>query len=291
LFGRETRPPTDAFSASGSRRARDTLLRNLSAANQPAIADLLLEIGDVVSFAAGEVFIEVDRSEDEVYFILDGEGVVELPGRRRRSRKAPTQVGEMAALDRGSRRSATVRAGKGGLVALRVEADRLNEVFEAHPEVRERMRSEMADRQRELIAEGGSVSEAGWAGWTILSVVASLIVAGAVFGIATWTDTAMLPKIGFTATAWLVTLLTVHSRNPAFFWRRMIGGLLILAVGVVSMQRSVSLETTRNDQTFRFGIDSDGLTMGDGTEIAVIVVWVFALAIFSYFEHRRMERS
>jgi hypothetical protein len=257
----------------------------------PTIADLLLEDRQIVSMAEGEKFIEVGDDADEVFFILHGEAVVALPGGQRRLRKAPTQVGEMAALDRGSPRSATVKAGKGGLVALKVAANRLTDVFEKHPEARERMRSEMAERQRELIAEGKGSSAVGWAGWTILSIAAGLLVAAAVWLAATWTDTETLLKLGLTTGAFLVTSYVVYARNPAFFWRRMIGFVILAVLGIFSVQRSVSLETGQQEQAFSIGISSEGVAMSDGVQIALIVASALIVALFGYFEHRRMERG
>lgn len=291
IFGKKERPSTDAFEADCSRRVRETLLRNPCVGGEPAIADLMLEQRHIVSFAEGERFIDLDDAADEIFFILHGEAIVNLPGGRRRIRKAPTQVGEMAALDRGSRRSATVEAGKGGLVALRLAADRLSDVFEKYPEAKERMRSEMADRQRELIAESKGSSAVGWASWTILSIAAGLLVAAAVWGAATWTDTGALLKLGLTTGAFLVTSYVVHARNPAFFWRRMIGFVILTVLGVFSVQRSVSLETVQERRSFSVGISSEGVAMSDGVQLALIVASALLVALFAYFEQRRMERG
>lgn len=284
------RPSIEAFQANDGRRARDTLLRNPCVGDDPTIADLLLEDRQIVSIAEGEKFIEVGGDADEVFFILYGEAIVALPSGQRRVRKAPTQVGEMAGLDRGSSRSATVKAGEGGLVALKVAANRLTEVFEKHPEARERMRSEMAERQRELIAEGKGGSGVGWAGWTVLSIFAGLLMAAAVWLAATWTDTETLLKLGLTTGAFLVTSYVVYARNPAFFWRRMIGFVILAVLGIFSVQRSVSLETGQQEQTFSIGITSEGVAMTDGVQIVLIAASALIVALFGYFEHRRMER-
>lgn len=289
LTGHKEKPLTEPFEADGARRARETLLRNQCVGGDPAIASLLLTDGQIISLAGGEKFIEVGDNADEVFFILHGEAVVSIVGRPRRIRKAPTQVGEMAALDRGSPRSANVKAGKSGLVALRIPANRLTEIFELHPEAKERMRAEMADRQRQLIGEGKGSGWALPALWTLLSIAVGLFAAFAVWSAATWTETDALMKLGLTVGAFFVASYIVHERNPAFFWRRMIGIVILAVLGVFSAQRSVSLEAGQQEPTFSIGFSSEGVAMSDGVQIAFIVASALIVALFGYFEHRRME--
>lgn len=289
LTGHKEKPSTEPFEADGARRARETLLRNPCVGRDPAIADLLLADEQIISLAGGKRFIQVGDNADEVFFILHGEAVVSIAGRQRRIRKAPTQVGEMAALDRGSPRSADVRAGKNGLVALRIPANRLADIFELHPEARERMRAEMADRQRQLIGEGKGSGWALPAVWTLLSIAVGLLAATVVWSAATWTETDALMKLGLTVGAFCVASYIVHSRNPAFFWRRMIGLVILAMLGVFSVQRAVSLETGQQEPTFSIGISSEGVAMSDGVQITLIAASALIVALFGYFEHRRME--
>lgn len=94
---------------SGRSRLIEVLSRNPGVGFDAQIAKFIAENGELQSFVEGhEIITQGDGEDRDVYFLLQGEVSVVINGTVKRSRKAPFQVGELAALDAAAKRSASV---------------------------------------------------------------------------------------------------------------------------------------------------------------------------------------
>ena len=110
-LGLKPRPdPMAGFSRpDADERIRSTLARNPAIGGDLDIVNELISEGEVVGFLQGDKIMEQDTNGDEVVFLLSGEAEIIVNGRKCTFRDAPNQVGEMAAIEPGKARSATVQ--------------------------------------------------------------------------------------------------------------------------------------------------------------------------------------
>ncbi len=132
----------------GLRRLRLALLRQPAVRHDDEVAQALIDAGEVIGINSGELLIEQSDAASDVFFILAGEADVEVNGRVVARRSEGTHVGEMAAINPGQRRSASVRA-KDEVVVLRVGEPALSDVADRFPFVWREFALELADRLRE----------------------------------------------------------------------------------------------------------------------------------------------
>ena len=116
------------------------------------LAEALAEEGDLVSFDPGQRIIEQGAVDRDVYFLLFGSAVVIVNGLRLYPRERNLAIGEMAAINPGLTRTATLEA-NAPTVAWRVSSNRLLEVANTKPILWQRMAMELAKRleQRNLL--------------------------------------------------------------------------------------------------------------------------------------------
>ena len=107
----------------GRRRLLDLLREQKIVQGSDALAEELSKLVEIKNLRAGDVLIEEGRDDTDLYFILDGVFNVIVRGKRIGQRSAGTQVGEMAAVQPGQRRSATVVAFSDSMVAKLTEVD------------------------------------------------------------------------------------------------------------------------------------------------------------------------
>jgi len=107
----------------GRRRLLDLLREQKIVQGSDALAEELSKLVEIKNLRAGDVLIEEGGDDTDLYFILDGVFNVIVRGKRIGQRSAGTQVGEMAAVQPGQRRSATVVAFSDSMVARLTEVD------------------------------------------------------------------------------------------------------------------------------------------------------------------------
>lgn len=107
----------------GRRRLLDLLREQKMVQGSDALAEELSKLVEIKNLRAGDVLIEEGGDDTDLYFILDGVFNVIVRGKRIGQRSAGTQVGEMAAVQPGQRRSATVVAFSDSMVAKLTEVD------------------------------------------------------------------------------------------------------------------------------------------------------------------------
>ncbi|MCC7522983.1 nucleotide-binding protein [Candidatus Uhrbacteria bacterium] len=134
--------------ADGRRRLVDALCsQNIVGGNQ-AIADALAEVAQLLELKPKDVLIEQGGSDDDLYLILSGSLTVIINGRALRTRVAGDHVGEMAMLDPGARRSATIIAAESALVA-KISESNFTKVAQHHPQLWRAFAVELAERLRQ----------------------------------------------------------------------------------------------------------------------------------------------
>lgn len=107
----------------GRRRLVDLLREQKMVRGSEALAEDLSKLVEIKELKTGDMLIEEGEDDTHLYLILDGVFDVVVRGKRIAQRTAGTQVGEMAAVQPGQRRSATVIAVTDALVAKLAEQD------------------------------------------------------------------------------------------------------------------------------------------------------------------------
>lgn len=105
----------------GKSNAVRALMEQALIAGNRELAEALLERGELSRHNKGEVLIEQDACDDDAYFILAGCVDILVNGHHVATRRAGEAVGEMAAIDCGAVRSATVTAA-GNVAAWRLSS-------------------------------------------------------------------------------------------------------------------------------------------------------------------------
>lgn len=113
-----------------------------------ALAAALAKVVTLEEHAPGTQLIEQGRADNHMYFILIGEVAIVINGQEVAYRKAGQQVGEMALLNVGALRSASVIARSTVVTALVTEAD-FTMAASAHPDAWRRVAAELGDRLRQ----------------------------------------------------------------------------------------------------------------------------------------------
>jgi predicted nucleotide-binding protein len=99
-----------------------TLLKNEIVAHDEVLAKSFITAGELLSVNEGEVIVEQDDCDDDVFFIISGRFSVRVNNNEVASREVGDYVGEMSVLTPNSRRTATVIATEASVV-LRVPSE------------------------------------------------------------------------------------------------------------------------------------------------------------------------
>jgi CRP/FNR family transcriptional regulator, cyclic AMP receptor protein len=118
------------------------------------LAEELADVAEVLAISAGQTLISQGADDNDIYFILAGTFDVVVNGRRVDGRGAGDHVGEMAAVQPAQRRSATVVALEGAIVA-RLSAGAFSSLGSRHPQLYRLIAQELARRVLQL--ESGSI--------------------------------------------------------------------------------------------------------------------------------------
>ena len=231
------------FSGDGaSELVRTTLRENRAIRGDSAIVDQLMNHGEIVFFRKGDCLIHEGDQDNDVYFLLSGEVGIVFKRQLGSKRVAPNQVGEMAAIELGSKRSASVYVLTDEAAALKVPGQEFNRIWTNSPELQQNLQIEMTARHRERIAAGEVArrnNSSSWF-WTSFGVgLASYLITWLFLVPATWTYDA---RLAATAMFGLAAFILMLLHNPAFFWRRCFGLVLLAMVGVFALAQFVSVE-------------------------------------------------
>lgn len=117
--------------------------------NCPIIGGRVAKAVRILPLVAGQVLASQDEPGNEMYFILSGSISVIKNNREKALRARGTHVGEMALVEIGTFRSATLQAKEDSVIAAIAEKD-FAEIASIHPELWRRIAVELARRLREI---------------------------------------------------------------------------------------------------------------------------------------------
>ncbi|HEX8482988.1 MAG TPA: TIR domain-containing protein [Allosphingosinicella sp.] len=130
------------------RRLEALCLQNV-VLNDELLAAAIENEGEPLRFEEGEMLLRQGDDDDDVYFLLAGFVDLEIHGHPYLRREAREVIGEMAALEPGSRRSATARAGSGGVVAVRLSCEAFMRLGAIHTNLWRNVARELSGRLRQ----------------------------------------------------------------------------------------------------------------------------------------------
>lgn len=265
---RKPDPLAEFYGERGLEQIRLRISRNPSIGEDAKIVEKLMSVGRLEGFFEGENIIEQGAQDNDVFFILGGEADIIVGKQKRTYRSAPNQVGEMAAIEQGMPRSATVRVRTKTIATWRVPGEEFFKIWKAHDEFGRRLHLEMALRQREQLAAGRIARENNSASWYLISIIIA-----ALAGLASWlwviptewtTASQALAISAIIGISFVFTLL----RNPAFFWMRCFGALTTSLLLKSVLELFFDLNFTHSFGDLQVTILSDGSTSD----------WQFSLA-------------
>lgn len=132
----------------GRRRLLAALVTHRLLNGSDEIAEMMICEGELFEFSSGQILIQDQGSDNQIYFIITGEVSVLVNGREVALRRSGTHVGEMAMIDPTARRCATVTAVV-DTVALRINEPAFAAIANAHPMLWRGFAIELADRLRQ----------------------------------------------------------------------------------------------------------------------------------------------
>lgn len=129
----------------GRKALVESLRRQAVVGGDAALASQLAELATLRELATGEVLVRQDSSDNDVFLVLCGTFRIFVNGREIAARGVGQLLGEMAAIDPSSRRSATLVASEPGVVA-RIDGNAFLEAADRSPAVWRAMALELCRR-------------------------------------------------------------------------------------------------------------------------------------------------
>lgn len=138
----------DRFLGPGRPQLVEALRRQPLVEFDGALAEALVEVGDLREFESGATIVKQGAHDNHVLFLVMGEVAVSVNDRLVATRVAGTSIGEMALVSPTAQRSATVTASK-PCVALVVEQPAFQGIAERFPKVWRPIAELVSNRLRE----------------------------------------------------------------------------------------------------------------------------------------------
>jgi len=233
---------------------RQTLLKNPAIQEDSAIVDDLLEHGEMVFYQRGDRIIEEGAQDNDVYFLVSGEVDIVFKSQLGSKREAPNQIGEMAAIHAGKKRSASVFVRSDEVAALKVPGTVFHQIWSKKSRFQKNLQLEMMTRYRERTAAGHIAKQNNSAQWFATSLGAGLVagpIAWVFFIPDEWTKDA---QASATAGTGLLVFLFMLFYNPAFFWRRCFGLVTCAMVATLALDHFVSIEAKQGFSSLQVSI-------------------------------------
>jgi predicted nucleotide-binding protein len=134
--------------AEGMRRLVEALKSQRLVGNDEALAKQIADSGEIVELAPGTNLVVQGDSDNDLYFIIDGEASTFVNGRPVAIRRAGESIGEMAVIDPTARRSTTVTANK-TLTVVKVTEAFFRELIKDNTKVWQAISIVIAERLRQ----------------------------------------------------------------------------------------------------------------------------------------------
>lgn len=123
----------------------DALLQQRLVQGDKRLANALAGVGELVTFAPGELLMEQGTTERDIFFLLMGCVRIIVNGACLYPREAGYAVGQISAIDARIPRAATVEA-EAPVVALRITSPQFGEIAKCHPRLWQRLALELGNR-------------------------------------------------------------------------------------------------------------------------------------------------
>ena len=253
----EAQLPSRFRGDAGREQARSVLLNNPAVGGDEDVANRLLTTGNLTFFRRGDLLIKEGDHDNDVYFLLAGEVDIVFGARLGSIRSSPNQVGEMAAIDPGKKRSANVIARSDEVAALRVSGMEFNAIRNANSDFQNRLQREMSDRHRERINAAKVAKQNNSLSWFLASTGAGF--AGGAAAWFAWPDdwTVVAQSVAACGAGLLVFVFTLL-HNPAFFWRRCAGLSLSAMLGLMMIDRFLTFKIEQGFGSLSVGFGGSG---------------------------------
>ncbi|NEK53550.1 cyclic nucleotide-binding domain-containing protein [Rhizobium leguminosarum] len=125
----------ERFQGDAGRELRlEALTAQSIVARDPALAEELTDLVGLQELDVGQILIEQNGEDDDIFFIISGSFGIHINGRRIGGRGRGDHVGEMAAVEPTQRRSATVVVEESSLVA-RLTAQQFSKLAKKYPDM------------------------------------------------------------------------------------------------------------------------------------------------------------
>lgn len=241
----------------GQEMARSVLLNNPAVGGDQDVANRLLATGNLTFFRRGNHLIKEGDHDNDVYFLLAGEVDIVFGTRLGSIRSAPNQVGEMAAIDPGQKRSANVIARSDEVAALRVPGTEFNMIRNSNTDFQSRLQREMSDRHRQRINAAKVANQNNSLSWFLASIGAGLV-GGAAAWLAWPEDWTLVAQSVAACGTGLLIFIFMLLHNPAFFWRRCAGLSLSAMLGLMMIDRFLTFKIEQGFGSLSVGFGNSG---------------------------------
>jgi CRP-like cAMP-binding protein len=264
----------------------NTLFKNPAIGEDEAIVKQIIERGELVFFRRGEQIIAEGAQDCDVYFLLSGEVDIVFKSQLGSRRQAPNQVGEMAAIDLCRKRSASVFARTNEVAAIKIPGLFFNSLWKSNPRFQQLLQVEMSARHRERIVAGEIARRDNSAVWFAISGGAGIFA-----GLVTWlclapVEWTAIAKTSISGGAALSLFVFCLMHNPAFFWRRCFGLVLVAMIGTFTLDRFVSIEAKQGFGSLQINV-GPGMDAGGKWEDAIAYILVLIVcACMDFFKTR-----
>lgn len=132
----------------GRRRLEEALARQAIVQGSAEVSAELAAAAELQALDRGAILVQQHASDDDLFFILNGEFSIVVNGREVARRRAEQHVGEMALVDPKSNRAATVIARDDSVVA-RIRESAFSAIAERHSFLWRNIACELAERLRQ----------------------------------------------------------------------------------------------------------------------------------------------
>jgi CRP-like cAMP-binding protein len=112
------------------------------------LTSAISRVAQILNCKEGEVIVQQDELSNDIYFILCGEVTIEINRRKKAVRRYGDHVGEMAVVNPGAPRSATMIAGKNTILA-KLDEKTFSKIANQYPQLWKNIAQTLAARLRE----------------------------------------------------------------------------------------------------------------------------------------------
>jgi predicted nucleotide-binding protein len=139
----------DRFQGDGNRRKRlEAIKKQRIVRNNEQLAEEIEAVMTLIEFGPGERFIAQNADDDDLYLVLAGKVSAEVNGREIAIMGTGQQVGEMAVIDEGARRSASVYTLEQTVLGI-IPEEAFSRIANAYPSVWRELACQLGERIRE----------------------------------------------------------------------------------------------------------------------------------------------